>query len=180
MTHQKARQLLILSLLLSFFAGVIQAAESTTAAKALIPWDAEGRVYRISVDTVLFQGDLEGILYLQTSQGEFDEGFVRCPAAQELNTKTGNTHASGNCMITVDGGDTAFAEWTCHGKIGHCKGQFKLTGGSGRLEGLTGSSSFMIRSPMRLLAIDKPSDSAISISSGLAILPDLKYSIPAK
>ena len=39
----------------------------------------------------------------------------------------------------------AFAEWTCEGKVGACKGTFTLTGGTGKYAGVTGSSEMIVR-----------------------------------
>ena len=162
--------------LLCFSAGA-QAEESL---KAIIPWDGEGRVFRIGMDTMLFLGAFEGIMYVETSEGELDEGFVVCPVNQILDLKTKATTGSGHCMITASGGDTVFAEWTCSGKVGGCKGNFKLTGGSGKFKGITGSSKLIVRSPLSVLAGDMASGSVVRVASGIAILPELKYKMPAK
>jgi hypothetical protein len=100
--------------------------------KALIPWDAEGRVYLIGPDTLLFQGALEGIMYIESAKLEFDTASVRCPFSQELNLVSATTEAAGHCLIIVDGGDTAYAELSCSGHVGSCEGQFKVTAGTGR------------------------------------------------
>jgi hypothetical protein len=163
--------------MLCFSAGA-QAEQSSL--KAIIPWDGEGRVFRIGMDTMLFLGAFEGIMYVETAEGKLDEGFVVCPVTQKLNLKTKATTGSGNCMITASGGDTVFADWSCSGKVGGCKGDFKLTGGSGQFKGITGSSKLIVRSPLSVLAGDMASGSVVRVASGIAILPELKYNAPAK
>jgi len=155
-------------------------AQAEESLKAIIPWDGEGRVFRIGMDTVLFLGAFEGIMYVETAEGELDEGFVVCPVNQTIDLKTKATTGSGHCMITASGGDTVFAEWTCSGKVGGCKGNFKLTGGSGQFKGITGSSKLIVRSPLSVLASDMASGSVIRVASGIAILPELKYTVPAR
>ncbi len=148
--------------------------------RAMIPWDGEGRVFRIDTDTMMFLGAYEGIIYIETSEGELNEGFVMCPATQKLNLKTGTTTAEGHCMITPSGGDTVYAKWTCSGEPGQCRGTFTLTGGTGRFEGITGSSQLAVRSPLRALVADMSDGRVMRVASGLAQLTELKYEIPAK
>ena len=56
----------------------VQAAEQDTV-QGYIPWEAEGQVYQIDTNTLLFLGSLEGILYVESSEGEMHEGFIMCP-----------------------------------------------------------------------------------------------------
>ena len=163
-------------LLALLFSSTAVHAEKTL--KAIIPWDGEGKVFRIDMDTILFQGAFEGIIYVETSEGKLDEGFVMCPATQRLDIQTKATTGSGYCMITGSEGDTVFAKWSCSGKIGGCKGELELTGGSGQFKGITGSSKLVVRSPLNVLAGDMGSGSVIRIASGIALLPELRYRIP--
>jgi hypothetical protein len=159
--------------------GLAQSAE-TKSLKAFIPWDGEGRVFAISPDTMLFLGSLEGIIYVEKAEGEMDEGFVRCPVSQKIELQTQATSGSGYCMITVSETETVYAEWTCKGKVGGCAGRFNVTGGTGALEGVTGSSEMIVRSPLRALVADMPSGSILRAASGIIILPELKYTLPSK
>jgi hypothetical protein len=147
---------------------------------ATIPWEGEGRVFRIGPTTLLFLGALKGIIYVEHTSGDVDEGFVECPVTQRLELKTKEIFGWGNCMITPSGGDTIFAEWTCAGVTGRCRGEFRLTGGTGKFEGITGSSEFLVRSPLRALATDMSSGTVLRVASGLAVLPKLTYEVPAK
>ena len=83
-------------------------------------------------------------------------------------------------MITVSGGETVFARWSCKGKPGGCTGTFDLTGGTGEFEGATGSSVLKVRSPLRALSANVASGSILKVSSGLAELPELTYELPNK
>jgi hypothetical protein len=148
--------------------------------QAIIPWDAEGQLFQVGTDTMLFLGSLEGIIYFETEEGELNEGFVECPLNQKVDMKTQTTLGSGHCMISVSPEETVYAEWTCEGRVGICEGDFNLTAGTGKLEGISGSSRIILRSPLRLLAIDMGSGSELRVKSGLAVLPKLSYEIPAK
>ena len=157
--------------------GTIARAESGSA-RAIIPWDGEGRIFLVGPKTIQFLGAFEGIIYFETSAGALDEGFVRCPVVQKLDLDTGETSAQGHCMITVSGGETVFARWSCKGKPGGCTGTFDLTGGTGEFEGATGSSVLKVRSPLRALSANVASGSILKVSSGLAELPELTYELP--
>lgn len=46
--------------------------------KALKHWEVEGKVHTISSDMILFQGDMQGILYVENEKGAIDGAFVEC------------------------------------------------------------------------------------------------------
>ena len=150
----------------------------TKSLEAIIPWEGEGRVFQVEPNTMLFLGAFEGIMYAETSEGDLDEAFVMCPLSQTMDTRSGATSGSGYCAITVTGADTVYAEWTCAGLVGGCQGDFTLTGGTGRFQGITGSSELLVRSPLQALVADMASGSALRVASGLALLPKLRYRIP--
>lgn len=178
MTNSLYRILVLWGFILSGSSTAVHAEQQTL--KAMIPWDGEGRVFQVNTGTMLFLGALEGIIYVETSTGKLDEGFVRCPVKQEVDQSTRATVGSGHCMITASGGDTVFAQWTCTGKVGICRGDFKITGGTGEFEGITGSSDLVIRSPLRSLVTNMSSGSVLRVASGIAVLPELQYEIPKK
>jgi len=153
------------------------AATSSGTLTALIPWEGEGRVFRIAPETLMFLGAIEGIMYVRTREGKLDEGFVRCPITQQLNLKDQTTTARGYCRIIASGQDDVYAEVTCDGRVGLCEGTFTLTGGSGRFEGVTGSSKLLLRSPMRALIKDIASGNVVRVGSGIAILEKLEYKL---
>jgi len=166
--------------------GVAAAALVNTAAaeektiSVTIPWSAEGRIYQIGVDQLQFLGHLDGIAYAENAAGNLDEGLVSCPVVQYISTNSAKTSGRGHCTIIVSGEDSVFADFTCSGQVGGCKGEFRLTGGTGRFKGITGSSKLVIRSPLRALSVDMANGAIVRTGSGLARLPELKFSIPNK
>jgi hypothetical protein len=158
--------------------GVTSGALAEKSLKAIMPWEGEGFVYQIAADTMLFLGAYEGILYVETAEGKLDEGFVRCPGRQIIDTKSGKISGEGYCMITPSAGDVVYATWSCRGEVSGCKGDFKLTGGTGQYEGISGSSKLVVRSAINTLIVGMPSGSVIREATGIAILPELKYTIP--
>jgi hypothetical protein len=167
--------LVIMQLVLS----AAQAAEEGTV-QATIPWDGEGRIYQVNTSTILFLGSLKGIMYVESAAGEMNEAFVVCPIMQELNMKSGNTHALGHCEITTSPESVVYAKMTCQGKVGGggCEGDFELTDGEGKFAGISGSGKLKVRSPLRAIAADLASGTVVRVATGLATIKDLNYSIP--
>jgi len=155
------------------------AAEEKTVS-VIIPWTGEGRIYQIGPDQLQFLGHLDGIAYAENAAGDLDEGLVSCPVVQSISANSAQTSGRGHCTIIVSGEDSIFAEFNCSGKVGGCAGEFRLTGGTGRFKGITGSSKLVIRSPLNAIATDMANGAIVRAGSGLAQLPELKFSIPTK
>ena len=170
------RSFLALALALTGFQPV-HAAEQDTV-QAIIPWEAEGQVFQINTTTMLFLGAMEGIMYIESSRGEMHEAFVMCPVMQELDLDSGESEAHGHCEITASAEDVVFAEFSCKGEVGACKGKFTLTDGEGSLAGITGEGDMQVRSPIRSLVADMAAGAVIRVGAGLAVIEDLKYRIP--
>ena len=79
-----------LALLLAVIAVQAGAAESTQL-KAVISWSGQGRVLQSGLDEQEFLGNLDGIIYIETSKGAMDEAFVECTAKQHLHHGEGRT-----------------------------------------------------------------------------------------
>ncbi len=73
-----------------------------------------------------------------------------------------------------------FSEWTCVGTLGGCEGDFKITGGTGDFEGISGRGKMQVRTALVEAAIDLSSGAVIKDAAGLAVWPALKYKIPEK
>ena len=174
-----AKQIFTVSLvsLLAFAANPVQAAKSGTA-QVIIPWQGEGHVYRVGPKRMKFLGELEGIMYIESSKGDMHEAFVSCPVTQELDLETGTTSADAECEITASAETVLFATMSCTGQVGSCEGEFKLTGGLGNFAGISGSGKLRVRSPIRALAADLGSGALLRLASGLAVITDLKFKIP--
>ena len=176
MLSKRIRSGLLLGLSLLFFSAHSMAATETM--KVIMPWDGNGTLYSISENEMIFQGEFEGIMYVEKASGEWDTAFASCPAQQVINLKSGKGSATGYCEITVDQDRTAYAKWNCKGEIGVCKGKFTLTGGTGKLKGVSGSSDFVVRSVLNVLAAGMGDGSVIRAASGIAILEKLTVKKP--
>lgn len=175
MLSNRIRSILIVSFTLLFSTHAFGASETL---KIIMPWDGNGTLHAIGEDKMLFMGEFKGVMYGEDTKGKWDTAFASCPVKQIINTKTGEGSATGYCEITVDQDQTAYAELTCKGKIGHCKGTFTITGGTGKLKGVTGSSDFTVRSVLGVLAKGMGNGSVIRASSGLAFMNKLTINTP--
>ncbi len=117
-------------------------------------------------------------MYVETAEGEMDEAFVQCPIVQDLDATSQSTSATGNCTIVVSTEDAVFAEITCEGTKGVCRGDFKLTGGTGRFLGISGSGKMTVRSPVYALAADLSDGTVLHVASGILQIPELEIITP--
>ena len=147
---------------------------------ATMSWNADGRVYVVGPDKLLFQGEIQGVFYVEKASGKLNAAFGLCPVTYTANTKEKTTSGSGRCEIIGDGGDSIFAEYSCSGQAGICKGTFTITGGTGTFKGANGSSDMVMRSTVNSLVFGLGSGSRIVIKNGILILPKLTYTVPGK
>ena len=154
------------------------AVAETSTISAVVPWQGHGQVFQTGEGSAQFLGSLEGIMYVETAEGEMNEAFVRCPIVQDINLEDGTTSATGKCVIVASPDDTAYAEIICNGEKGICRGEFKFTGGKGRLAGIRGSGKMTARSPVHALASDLSAGVLIQAAAGILQMPELTVTLP--
>ncbi len=176
MRIRAALPLIMAMLVLCTWSGPTHAASSTIS--AVIPWQGQGQIFPVGTNKLRFLGSIEGIMYVETAEGDMNEAFVRCPIVQNIDAVDGSTSASGNCVIVVSTADSVFAEITCEGFEGLCSGEFKLTGGTGQFAGISGSGRMTVRSPVHALAADLSEGTVVHIAAGILQIPELKYNLP--
>ena len=155
----------------------IRAAEQDTV-QAIIPWEADGRVFQVDTGTLMFLGAFTGIMYIESSQGEMHEAFVMCPIIQTLSLEMGSSEAIGHCEISASPENVAYAKLSCNGEVGSCEGTFTLVDGEGEFAGISGAGTLRVRSPMRALITDMAAGAELRVASGLAVIKDLEFRIP--
>ena len=170
-----------------FFVVMIAASGASFAGsgmvKILAPWNSMGQAFPIAEDKVLFQGRGEGIMYIENGKKEtLNTALFVCPGNMIIDLGDASSTSSGHCVITpAEGsGDTIFAEFSCKGSADACEGKFKLTGGTGQYDGISGSGTILIQTVLADLVQDAETGAVIKGATGLAIWPDLKYKIPGK
>ena len=147
---------------------------------ATMSWNGQGTVYVVGQDQLLFQGAMAGVFYVEKASGKLNAAFGLCPVEFTANKKEKTTSGFGQCEIVGEGGDSVFAEFSCSGKAGLCKGTFTITGGTGALKGAEGASDMIIRSTISALVFGLGSGTEIAIKNGIMILPKLTYTVPGK
>jgi len=147
---------------------------------ATMSWDAEGTVYVVGSDQLLFQGAMRGVFYVEKASGKLNAAFALCPVEYTANTKEKTTSGFGQCEIIGEGGDSVFAEYSCSGTAGLCKGTFTITGGTGALKSAEGTSDMTIRSTVNALVYGLGSGSQIVAKNGILVLHKLTYTTPGK
>jgi hypothetical protein len=153
-------------------------AEQGTA-KILAPWEANGQLFQIAVDKLQFIGTFEGIMYIEHGEGLLDTALFTCPSTQIIHVLSNELEGHGFCTIESPTGDYVYAEFNCDGEPGSCTGTFTLTGGTGRLAGITGRSDMIVRTALSGTAINE-AGGTVSAAKGLAIWPEMRFELPGK
>ena len=162
-------------LLSPLLAGPVSAEQAQIS--ILAPWEADGKVYKVGPVETQFIGVFEGIMYVETREGELDTAIFVCPTTQELNTESNKTAASGRCHIVATKGNV-FGEFSCTGEPGYCDGRFEITGGTDEFEGITGGGDMKIRIALSAMMRDATSGEVVAEAEGLAVWPNLTYTLP--
>jgi|SRR5262249_19017936 len=154
------------------------AAEEGTV-NALATWQGQGRFFRTGEQQAFFGGVFTGVLFVENNQGALHAAHILCPGSLDIDLGTGKQAGQGRCVITARSGDRVFARWECTGvHLEGCSGRFTLTGGTGRFQGITGESDFMVKSAMAELSLTASGNEIREEGAGLAIWPSLQYRIP--
>lgn len=145
---------------------------------AFAVWTTEGAVAQSNEKKLVMASALTGTLFVETTEGPVDSGRVVCPAMLHVDTDTGSQSGEGFCTFTARDGAQAFGEWQCKGvhMVG-CQGDFRLTGGTGRLAGIKGTSKLVLRGGFHELDL-KPGKPISYTVTGIALWRDLKVQMP--
>lgn len=168
---------LLVTLVLPMASTVV--AEQGTA-KILAPWEANGQLFQIAVDKLQFIGTFEGVMYIEHGDGLLDAALFTCPSTQIIHVLSNQLEGHGFCTVESPTGDFVYAEFTCNGEPGSCTGTFTLTGGTGRLAGITGESDMIVRTALSGTAMNESTGGTVSAAKGLAIWPEMRFEFPGK
>ncbi len=154
-----------------------QAAEEA-AVTAFSVWQGGGQLYDTGPDQATFVGAIGGTLYIETEKGPVASGRLTCPAIVKISMKDGTQTGTGHCVVLGENDDRVYGDIACSGVfLVGCHGDFTITGGTGRFEGITGGGAVIIRSDFggRMKATD---GKAPQEASGIVYWQELKYKIP--
>lgn len=135
---------------------------------------ASGTIVKSGDKQVMVIGTLKGPMFIETDEGPVDAGSVVCGATIRLDMGTARHVGSGACTFSAQDGATAWGEWECAGyELIGCRGVMKLTGGTGRLAGLSGEGA-MIWRPSAHDFKKQLDGTTLQNSTGLLIWRDFK------
>ncbi|MDJ0981390.1 MAG: hypothetical protein QNI94_07195 [Kiloniellales bacterium] len=147
--------------------------------EAASAWISQGRYFQTGATEAIFIGVMAGTLYVKDAEGRLDTADILCPGDFVIDLESGAQEGEGKCIITDSEGENVFANWTCKGDdfLG-CEGDFKLTAGTGKFEGITGGSPLQARTAFSEFVVNLKSGAVVESSSGLLTLPELTYTLP--
>lgn len=105
-----------------------------------------GTSFALEEGHILWVGQLSGVTTDGEAETPFENAGVQCPGSLDIRTSDGTGTGQGYCIFTTVAGDKAFATWSCQGGAPMsgkpCVGETKFTGGTGKLQGITGGNTF--------------------------------------
>lgn len=119
---------------------------------------------------------LSGAFFVETGEGPVHAGQIACPGMVRIDLETKQQTANGACTFTAIDGATSYGEWDCTGyNLVGCRGTFKLTGGTGRLAGITGGAILIWR-PSSSEFKTQPDGSTVQNATGILVFQEFKIS----
>jgi len=148
--------------------------------KAVATWKGRSFVFPVGQAQAYLVGVYTGTLYIEDGKGVLHAASIVCPATAEGDLKARTKTGQGRCILTDEDGNRVFARFTCKGDLEGCRGPFKIEGGTGKFEGITGEGEMISRIQVRQLTTVTGFDTAEQEGEGVAIWPSLTYKIPEK
>ncbi|MGE3151652.1 MAG: hypothetical protein AB7G48_10450 [Nitrospiraceae bacterium] len=166
---------------LAMFVGsgsVVGAEEGTV--KATATWRARSFVFPVGQDQAYLVGVYSGTFFVDDGKGALHAASIVCPATAEGDLKTMTKTGQGRCILTDEDGNRIYARFSCTGDLEGCRGPFKIEGGTGRFEGITGEGEMISRILVRQMTTVTGFETAEQEGEGVAVWPSLTYRIPEK
>lgn len=158
-------------------AGVAHGGESVTF-NAFSVWQANAQTFQTAASTGTVVGVLRGPLYVETDEGPSRTGSIACPVTIEVDLKSARQEAHGRCTITTADDALAFASFECTGyHLVGCSGEFRLEGGTGRLDGISGGGPVNFRGDRWALA-GRSDTEVTQAATGIAFWRGFKLTLP--
>ncbi len=110
-----------------------------------------------------------GPMFVETDEGPVEAGSVSCAASLKIDDHTKRQSGSGACAFTASDGATAWGQWECEGyELVGCRGRLSITGGTTRLQGVSGEGAMIWRP--RTHELNKKFDGTTEITTSGIIL----------
>jgi hypothetical protein len=167
--------LMVCALVFVALVGPGHAAEAIMGANAAI--QGEGRFYRATENMILFSGFFQGAINVTNPRGDLvvNAASLTCPGNIDVHTDTKTLEGEGRCLFLTQDGTHIYASWTCTGKAGAgCGGTFKVLGGTGRFNNVSGQGDFMLTSTLTEVVVTIPQGGVTGNFTGRVVWQELK------
>jgi hypothetical protein len=147
--------------------------------KAFAVIEATGDVLPTGPDSTRVMGTLQGPFFIDAGHGPVDAGNLHCVANMQADVSSGRQTGEGSCVLTAHDGANLYGDWTCEGVlfIG-CRGEFTITGGDGRLEGVTGGGAMTSRVSEFAVGSEDKTGIAKTASRGIVFWDEFVFATP--
>lgn len=170
-----ARIALTVAMMVGFSA--VHAGETFTF-NAFSVWQASAKTFQTGATTGTVVGVLRGPLYVETDEGPTRTGSITCPITLQVDLELASQKGQGRCTITTADDALAFASFECSGyHLVGCSGDFKIEGGTGRLEGVSGGGTMNVRGDRWALASDSDRE-VTQAATGIAFWRGFRLTMP--
>ncbi|MEX5214453.1 MAG: hypothetical protein NW703_09855 [Nitrospiraceae bacterium] len=159
--------------------GSVAGAEEGTV-KATATWKSRSFVFPVGQDQAYLVGVYSGTFFVDDGKGALHAASIVCPATAEGDLKTMTKTGQGRCILTDEDGNRIYARFSCIGDLEGCRGPFKIEGGTGRFEGITGEGEMISRILVRQMTTVTGFETAEQEGEGIALWSSLTYRIPDK
>src|SRR5262245_40389952 len=88
-----------------------QAQSEETEINAFSVVRGKGAGFKIGEKARTYVGTLEGLLFVESSEGPVHSGSLICSANMEVNLEDRSQQGQGHCLITAEEGGQVFGEW---------------------------------------------------------------------
>ncbi|SDW04995.1 hypothetical protein SAMN05444336_10116 [Albimonas donghaensis] len=123
-----------------------QAADGSATVDAFSVWSAAGVVIATGPRSHAFAGEMSGPYFVDAGEGPVPAGRIVCVGALEGDEATGRQSGAATCQLRAIDGAVAYGGFSCEGwRLVGCTGRFEITGGEGRMAGVTGEGSITLR-----------------------------------
>ena len=160
-------------------AGHGAAAAEDNKIEAFSVWQGKGQTYVTGLKQGTLVGTVSGPMYIMTEKGPVMAGEMVCPLVVTFDESDGSQTGQARCVISGQDG-TVYGQLSCTGfQFVGCSGDFKITGGTGRFNGITGGGKALVRSESRSTGTNKAADGSLSEEArGIIYWKELEYKIP--
>jgi len=121
-------------------------AGETQTVEAFAVIEVSGQALPTGPDSMRLMGTVQGPFFIDAGYGPVDAGDFRCVANMQADNSSGRQTGEGSCILVAHDGAKLYGDWTCEGVLFvGCRGDFTITGGEGRLEGVSGGGAMTSR-----------------------------------